>query len=128
MPEVNIRKTALAWFNQKYANISEPILTSKFYTNVESWSKSKVWFFQIPLEFIEPNKIKYLHFLCENHLTGDAFIYLKVPTFFLLVNDSAFEISKKDKVMRIYLSAEAANMFKEVRKGSNIDFSKYIQQ
>ena len=51
-----------------------------------------------------------------------------VPTFFLLVNDSAFEISKKDKVMRIYLSAEAANMFKEVRKGSNIDFAKYIQQ
>ena len=86
-----------------------------------------MWFFQVPLEYVEPNKIKYLHFLCENHLQGEDFIYLKIPTLFLLKNEKFFEVDRKEKVMRIYLSAEAVDMFKEVRKGSKIDFGKYVQ-
>ncbi len=84
--------------------------------------------FQVPLEYVEPNKIKYLHFLCENHLQGDDFIYLKIPTLFLLKNEKSFDVSRKEKVMRLYLSAEAADMFMEVRKKSNIDFGKYVQK
>jgi hypothetical protein len=124
----NIRGAALTWFDSTHPSIKEPILASKFYTRDESWSKTKVWFFQVPLEYVEPNKIKYLHFLCENHLQGDDFIYLKIPTLFLLKNEKSFELDRKEKVMRIYLSAEAADMFKEVRKGSKIDFGKYVQK
>jgi hypothetical protein len=54
--------------------------------------------------------------------------YLKIPTLFLLRNEKFFEVDKKEKVMRIYLSAEAADMFQEVRKGSKIDFGKYVQK
>jgi hypothetical protein len=128
MSDGNIRSAALTWFDSTHPSIKEPILASKFYTRDESWSKTKVWFFQVPLEYIEPNKIKYLHFLCENHLQGDDFIYLKIPTLFLLKNEKSFEVDRKEKVMRIYLSAEAADMFKEVRKGSKIDFGKYVQK
>lgn len=127
MNDGNIRKAALTWFDSRYPLVKEHVFASKFYSREESWSKTKVWFFQIPLEDIEPNRIKYVHLLCENHLTGDEFIYLKVPTLFLLKNEKLFEVDKKVKVMRIYLSAEAAGMFKEVRKGSNIDFGKYLQ-
>ena len=123
----NIRNSALTWFNAKYAPVKEPRFASKFFSREESWSKTKVWFFQIPLEDIAPNKIKYVHLLCENHLEGQEFVYLKVPTLFLLTNEKYFEVDRKEKVMRIYLSAEAADMFKEVRKGSKIDFGKYLQ-
>ncbi len=127
MPKANIRQPAILWFNEKYPEVTEHIITSKFYSSSESWSKSRVWFFQIPQNLIEPTKIKYIHLLCQNHLSGEPFIYLKVPTLFLLRNEKSFEIDRKTKMMRIYLSAEAADMFQEVRKGNKLDFKIYIQ-
>ena len=127
MKKSNIRQPALAWFSDKYPSVTEPVIASKSYTPKESWSNSRVWFFQIPLDIIEPNKIKYIHLVCQNHLSGDIFLYFKVPTLFLLRNEKSFEIDRKAKVLRIYLSAEAVDMYKEVRKGSKLDFSNFLQ-
>jgi hypothetical protein len=127
MPKSNIRQPALAWFSDKYPSGTEPVIASKFFTPKESWSKSRVWFFQIPLDVIEPNKIKYIHMVCQNHLSGEPFIYFKVPTLFLLQNEKSFEIDRKKKVLRLYLSAEAVDMYKEVRKGSKLDFKRFLQ-
>ena len=114
----NIRNTALAWFRTKYPNDNEGIFSSKFYTPEESWSNSRVWFFQVPSDILDPKRIRFIHLLCENHLKGEPFIYLKVPVSFILINQKAFEFDQKQKVLRIYLSAEAVDMFKEVRKDS----------
>ncbi len=127
MSKTNIRNKALQWFKSKYPDIEQDLITSKFYTPIESWSNTRVWFFQIPLTKVEPNKIKYIHLISENHLSGEPFIYLKVPTLFLLKNKHLFEVDNKQKNILIYLSAEAVDMFKEVRKGSKLDFSKYLQ-
>lgn len=127
MSKTNIRNKALQWVKFKYPDIEGDIVTSKFYTPAESWSNTRVWFFQIPLSKVEPNKIKYIHLISENHLSGEPFIYLKVPTLFLLKNKNLFEVDNKQKNILIYLSAEAVDMFKEVRKGSKLDFSKYLQ-
>lgn len=126
--KTNIRYSALVWFSSKYSSIQEAVFTSKFYQPNESWSNSRVWFFQIPLDVINPNKVKYIHLICENHLAGEPYLYLKIPTLFILKNEKAFEIDQKQKVIRIYLSAEAIDMYKEVRKGSKLDFSCFIQQ
>ena len=127
MGEKNIRSDALKWVKSKYPEIEGDIFTSKFYTPDESWSNTRVWFFQIPLEVVEPSKVKHIHLICQNHLSGEAYIYLKVSTLFILKNKDLFEIDNKNKIIRIYLSAEAVDMFKEVRKGSKLDFSKYVQ-
>ena len=123
----NIRSAALSWFKDNYEPVQEPILTSRFYTPQQSWSNSRVWFFQIPLDNLDPKKNRFLHLLCENHLAGPKFIYLKVPVSFLILNEKSLEVDAKQKMMRIYLSAEATDMFKEVRKGSKLDFGKYVQ-
>jgi hypothetical protein len=127
MAKSNIRQPALAWFRDKYPEVKEPVIASKFFTPLESWSKTRVWFFQIPLDVIEPNKIKYIHMVCQNHLSGEPFLYFKVSTLFLLQNEKLFEIDRIKKVMRLYLSAEAVDMYKEVRKGSNLDFKRFLQ-
>jgi len=127
MAKTTIRNPALEWFNGKFPSVTEPVVTSKFYTSEKSWSKTRVWFFQVPLNIIEPNKIKYIHFVCENNLSGEPFLYLKVPTLFLLRNESKFEVDRKAKVMRLYLSAESFDMFKEIRRNSNIDFKSFLQ-
>jgi hypothetical protein len=122
MENKNIRKEAVDWFKSKYQIDSDEIYTSKFYTAQESWSNSRVWFFQIPLEVINSNPIKKIHLVCENHLEGEPFIYFKVSSLFFLKNLDSFDVDKKEKVVRIYLSAEAVNMFMEVRGKGKIDF------
>ena len=121
----NIRKEALAWFKRNHSVESNEIYASKFYTPQESWSNSRVWFFQIPLDVINSNPIKKLHLLCENQLAGEQFIYLKVSSIFLLKNLNHFDVDQKEKVVRIYLSAESVDMFKEVRGKGKVDFNPF---
>lgn len=125
MANQNIRKPALDWFKSKYQVEGGEIFTSKFYTPQESWSNSRVWFFQIPLEVVNSNPPVKIHLICENHLEGDQFIYLKVSSLFFLKNKNSFEVDHKEKVIRIYLSAEAVNMFMEVRGKGKVDFKTF---
>ena len=122
----NIRKEALAWFRSKHSIASDEIFASKFYTPQESWSNSRVWFFQIPLDVVNSNPVKKFHLLCQNHLEGVAFIYLRVSSLFFLKNLSSFDVDQKEKVVRIYLSAESVDMFKEVRGKGKVDFKSFI--
>ncbi len=125
MESTNIRKEALNWFKTKYQIDSEEIYTSKFYTPQESWSNSRVWFFRIPLEGINSQPPKKIHLICENHLKGERFVYLKISSLFLLKNSKSFDVDQKEKVVRIYLSAEAVNMFTEVRGKGKVDFKTF---
>jgi len=125
MENKTIRKDALDWFKSKFQIESNEIYTSKFYTPQESWSNSRVWFFQIPLEVIYSQVVKKIYLLCENHLKGEPFIYLKVSSLFFLKNLKSFNVDQKEKVVRIYLSAEAVNMFVEVRGKGKIDFKTF---
>jgi len=44
---------------------------------------------------------------------------------FFLKNLKAFEVGQKEQVVRIYLSAEAVDMFTEVRRKGKIDFKTF---
>ena len=121
----NIRKAALSWFRSRHSIENGEVYASKFYTPQESWSNSRVWFFQIPLEVIYSQPAKKLHLLCENHLQGEQFIYLKVSSLFFLKNLNHFDVDQKEKVVRIYLSAESVDMFKEVRGKGKVDFKSF---
>lgn len=125
MESKNIRKTAVDWFKTKFQLENGEIYTSKFYTPQESWSNTRVWFFQIPLEVVNSQPVKKIHLICENHLEGDSFIYLKTSSLFFLKNLSSFDVDQKEKVIRIYLSAEAVNMFTEVRGKGKVDFKTF---
>ncbi len=126
MENKTIRKEALVWFKSKFQIGNGEIFTSKFYTPRESWSNSRVWFFQIPLDVINSNPPVKVHLICENHLGGQPFIYLKVSSLFFVKNLKAFEVDQKEKVVRIYLSAEAVNMFIEVRGKGRLDFKEFL--
>jgi hypothetical protein len=126
MENKTIRKKALEWFRSNFQKESGEIYTSKFYTPQESWSNSRVWFFQIPTEIIYSPVAKKIHLLCENHLKGEPFIYLKVSSLFFLKNLNSLDVDQKEKVARIYLSAEAVNMFMEVRGKGKVEFKTFV--
>lgn len=121
-----IRKDALNWFKSKFHNETGEIYTSKYYTDKESWSDSRVWFFQIPLEVVYSKVAKKIHLICKNHLAGEKFIYFKISSLFFLKNLSSFDVDQKEKVVRIYISAEAVNMFTEVRGKGKVDFKEFL--
>jgi hypothetical protein len=77
------------------------------------------------LETVNSNPVKKIHLICENHLSGEPFIYLKVSSFFFLKNLNSFDVDQKEKVVRIYLSAEAVDMFTEVRGKGKVDFKSF---
>lgn len=126
MAKSNIRKKALEWFTSKYPAEKGEIYASKFFPAAESWSKTRVWFFQLPLEIINANPPTKINLICENHLAGETFIYLKLSSLFFLKNINSFEVSEKEKVVRIYLSAEAVDMFTEVRGKGKVDFKTFV--
>jgi len=97
MENKTIRKNALIWFHSNFQNESSEIYTSKIYTPQESWSNSRVWFFQLPLKVIYSKIAKKIHLLCENHLSGEPFIYIKVSSLFLLKNINSFDVDQKGK-------------------------------
>lgn len=126
MENKNIRKDAIDWFKSRFGIESGEIYTSKFYTPQESWSNTRVWFFQVPLEIINSNPAKKIHLICENHLKGERFIYMRVSSLFFLKNLNSFDTDEKEQVARIYLSAEAVNMFTEVRGKGKIHFKQFL--
>ena len=126
MENKTIRKEALNWLKSKFQIDSDEIYTSKFYSPNESWSNTRVWFFQIPLEVIYSPIAKKIHLLCKNHLKGEPFIHLKVTSLFFAKNLKSFDVDEKEKVVRIYLSAEAIDMFKEVRGKGRVDFKTFV--
>ena len=75
MAKTNIRQPALKWFFEKNLSVSDPVIASKFYTPNESWSNSRVWFFQVPKNQIEPNKVKFIYLVCQNMLGEEPFFY-----------------------------------------------------
>lgn len=124
----NIRSSALSWLRSKYPLDNQKVFASKFFTPDESWSKSSVWFFQIPVKILDPkNGFQFIHLLGENDLKDKPFIYFKVPVAFIVKNLELFDLGKQQKHVRIYLSAEAANRYLEIRKGSNLAFSEFVQ-
>ena len=125
MKKTTIRKGAIEWFRSKFQVENPEVYTSKFYTPQESWSNTRVWFFQIPLESIYSPTSKSIYLVCENHLSGESFICLKLSSFFFLKNLKLFDVDEKEKVVRIYLSAEAVNMFTEVRGKGKVDFNSF---
>jgi hypothetical protein len=58
-------------------------------------------------------------------LSGEPFIYLRVSSLFFLKNLNSFDVDQKEKVARIYLSAESVNMFTEVRGKGKVDFKAF---
>ena len=126
MKKTRIRKEALQWFRSKFDDMNARVCSSKFYLPQESWSKSRVWLFQIPLEPIYSPGGHTIYLVCENHLEGEPFICLKMSSLFFLQNLKSFDVDEKSKKLRIYLSAEAVDMFTEVRGKGKVDFKSFL--
>lgn len=96
---------------------------SKFYDAGESWTKSPVWWFDIPIKKVKDESFKMFFLLCQKSPTSEDFYILAIPKRVFNENMSEFEISEEE-IIRLHLSAESHNIFTDIR-GQNFDFSKF---
>lgn len=119
---MSIRQSALPWLKSKNVSPREAIYTSKFYRPEESWPKKEVWWFVIPIKQIENNSV--VHLVCQKSPDSNQFYYLRVPTTFLREYLGKFD--KVDDKIHIYLSADALNLFVEIRGKGRLKFGQFL--
>lgn len=121
---MDIRSDALPWFSINYGSVAGPVYASKFYKPEESWTKTRVWWFEILLNRIEENKNTSIHLLCQVAPTETEFHYLKVPAYYFLQHMD--KLYKRENKVSIYLSADVQNRFVEQRGKGKVSFSRFL--
>jgi hypothetical protein len=122
---MSTRSNGLQWLKIHYGKVAGPLYTSKFYEPEHSWTKSSVWWFQIPVRHIRDNKEGYIHLLGQLPGFGHAFHYLKVPTAYLREQFAQLGFTNEDMI-NLHLSAEPGNMFVDQRGPGNIRFHQFL--
>lgn len=126
MPKTNIRSKALDWFAKNHPKETGEIYASKFYTPDESWSKTSVWFFNVPLPVIHAVPTTNINLLCENPGSESEFYCLKVSSSFLLNHLEKFDAPEKMNAACLYFSAEEKDKFREVRGKGAVEFLQFL--
>lgn len=126
---MSIRNKAIPWFHKNYPDENEPVKVSKYYIEAESWTKSAVWWFELPEDEINSNPSSYTNLLCEIKPNDINFYFLRVPNKYFIKNKpSLFMREKNDKlVYSIYLSANTKDIFIEQRGSEKTHFSSFLK-
>ena len=115
---------ARKWFKEKFTNDQNKVYTSKYYTPVESWPKTHLWWLQIPLYAIEIIQYDHVNLICQVAPGRNDFHYLKVPTKF--INEHLENFHRIGEIISLYLSANPDTLFVEERGEGKLDFSEFV--
>lgn len=126
----NIRKEGIAYIKKHFGEItSGDIRVSKCYLPEKSWTKSQVWWLEIPLKNLKENQD--VHLICQKENDKD-FHYLRVPIKelrdYIKREELDVRLRKNDEVISLHLSAQPNNLFQNLRGKGKIDFDKYLQK
>lgn len=124
---MNIRSTATQWYYEHYGMKSKYFRSSKYYEALESWSRTPVWWFQIPQRWLEEKLEQHVVLIGEKTPADNDFHVLKVPIYYLLENFKGFTIVN-DNTINLMLSAEDHNKFSDIRGKGHIPFFKFLQE
>ncbi|HEY1112868.1 MAG TPA: hypothetical protein VGE66_04885 [Chitinophagaceae bacterium] len=122
---MSTRSDALCWLKAHYGAVNGPVCTSKYYEAHESWTRTPVWFFQVPVRHIEGNQETYIHLVCRAPLNGNAYHYLRVPASYFREHFSKLGFTTP-QIINLHLSAQTANMFDDERGKGKVSFSRFL--
>lgn len=117
---------ARKWFKENFRNDKNKIYTSKYYTPEESWPKTHVWWFNLPLNAIDISKYPYVNLICEAAPGKNDFHYLKVPSKYL--NEHLEKFHRIEEKISLYLSANPNTLFVEERGKGRLRFGEFLIQ
>lgn len=122
---MSTRSDAQQWLKSHYGKVTGPVYTSKYYKAEESWTRSPVWFLQVPVRHLTSSKAPYINLLCQVAPEGHSYHYLKVPAGYFIKQFDKLGFTT-DTMVNLHLSAEATNMFEDERGKGKVDFSSFL--
>ena len=83
--------------NGDHSDDKRHVKGSQYYPPVKSWTRSEVWWFDVPLEEVKRAFPDHIHFLCQKSISCDDFLHLKVPKSVLqqAVNKGCVEVIRQ---------------------------------
>lgn len=127
---MNTRSTGLKWLKENHPELQGKNRVSKLYLEAESWSKSKVWWFEFPESDVTGDISSYQNLLCNKHTNSEEFYLVRVPNSFLIEFKSELYLRDKKSISTysIYLSASPEDMYVEQRGKDHIEFGKFFHE
>jgi hypothetical protein len=128
----NIRREGLRFLERRLGRIPlGHIAVSKYYLPKESWTRSSIWWIDIPLNKLQEPSCHQVHLLCQNNEAG-GFYYLPISVSFLIENINSLDVVQKghqrSETIRLYLSARKEDRFRDLRGSGRVDFARLVQR
>ena len=127
---MSTRSRAITWLKKNYPDTKGKVRASKIYAAHESWTKTKVWWF----EFSESDVLNDLegstNLLCEKYCGSDGFYLIQVPNIFILESKSGLYSREKKGIptFSMYISAEKDSMYIEQKGENKIEFKEFVNK
>lgn len=127
----NIRREGLRFLEKRLGRIrSGHVAVSKYYPPKESWTRSPIWWFDLPLNKLRDPSCHQVHLLCQDN-EGEGFYYLCILVSFLLENLNSLDVVQKGRqrseTVRLYVSARREDHFRDLRGSGRVDFARWRQ-
>lgn len=122
---MSIRSIGVPWIEKTHGIKGGIICVSKFYNPDKSWTKKAAWAFEIDRSKIATTFSQFVHLLCEKNPGEIDFYFLRVPSSYLLENQSKLYIRENKNRFSIFLSAEKENLFQDERGEGKVKFSQF---
>ena len=125
----NTRRDGLEFLRARLGEVhSDYVKVSKYYPSDESWTKSPVWWFDIPLSKLYGLNHEQVYLLCRKK-NSQSFDCLHIPIRYILKNLRWLKlINKKDaEIVRLHLSAREDDRFVDLRGRRRVNFGEWLQ-
>jgi len=121
------RSNGIKWLKENHPEYQGKNRVSKLYSADESWSKSKVWWFEFPESDITDDLSGFQNLLCNKNSNSEHFHLIRVPNSFLIKFKNGLYLRNKKGIstFSIYLSANPEDMYVEQRGEKHIEFGDF---
>jgi len=119
------RKRGLRFLARRVGQVQEAhVSVSRFYPTDESWTRSPVWWFDLPLAKVRDKRTKTVYLLCEGE-SGASCRILKVPASFILRRLGDLCLANGGRTVRLHLSARDKDRFMDLRGEGRLAFARF---
>jgi hypothetical protein len=121
---MSLRSIALSKLKSQIPNVVGPVYTSKIYSPEESWTRTAVWWLELPATLLSETSNTKVNLLCQIEVGSTDFHILQVPVEYFKQNLAGFEL-KAEKIS-LFLSAELTTLFFDQRGTGKVPFKQYL--
>jgi hypothetical protein len=121
---MSLRSEAIKQLESKIGKKADAVYTSKYYQPKESWTKTAVWWLEIPVKQITEGGHIHMYLVCEVQPDSSEFHFLQVPIKFF--NDNLHLLESHNDRISLFLSAETATLFSDQRGSGKVSFLQFL--